>query len=75
MSRILAHEGSVPFEIKAERSCFPTRGATADLSLGGCFIENMYPLAVGTDLDLLGLWLGVHSTKEMCGGLAGRDPA
>lgn len=28
------------------------RGATADLSAGGCYIETMFPFPLGTTLDL-----------------------
>jgi len=43
---------SVPVEVHAEGSTAPLHCATSDLSLGGCYIESMYPLAVGTCLDL-----------------------
>ena len=43
---------SVPVEIQTDASASPIRGATADLSLSGCYIESMYPLPIGTDLDL-----------------------
>jgi hypothetical protein len=48
-SRIKA---SVPVEIKTDASASPIRGATADLSLTGCYIETIYPFPVGTHLDL-----------------------
>jgi c-di-GMP-binding flagellar brake protein YcgR len=43
---------SVPVEIKTDASASPIRGATADLSLTGCYIETIYPFPVGTNLDL-----------------------
>ena len=43
---------SVPVEIETEGSDVPLRGATSDLSLGGCYIETMFPFPVGTALDL-----------------------
>ena len=43
---------SVPVEIKTEDSTSPIRGATADLSLTGCYIETIFPFPVGTHLDL-----------------------
>ena len=42
----------VPVELNVEDSEFPIRGATADLSLGGCYIETMFPFAIGTTLEL-----------------------
>jgi len=42
----------VPIEIDVEDSSVPIRGATADLSAGGCYIETMFPFPVGTVLDL-----------------------
>jgi hypothetical protein len=43
---------SVPIELCAEGSKSPMRGATSDLSLGGCYVETIYPLAIGTTLEL-----------------------
>ena len=43
---------SVSVEIHTETSAAPLRCATSDLSLGGCYIESMYPYPVGTCLDL-----------------------
>jgi len=43
---------SVPVEIHTESSAAPLHCATSDLSLGGCYIESMYPFPPGTCLDL-----------------------
>ncbi len=43
---------SVPVEIHAEGNAAPIHCATSDLSLEGCYIESMYPFAVGTKLEL-----------------------
>jgi len=43
---------SAPVEIHSETSAAPLHCATSDLSLGGCYIESMYPFAAGTHLDL-----------------------
>jgi c-di-GMP-binding flagellar brake protein YcgR len=43
---------SVPVEIHSETSAAPLHCATSDLSLGGCYIESMYPFPAGTSLDL-----------------------
>jgi c-di-GMP-binding flagellar brake protein YcgR len=43
---------SVPVEIHSNISAAPLHCATSDLSLGGCYIESMYPFPAGTCLDL-----------------------
>jgi c-di-GMP-binding flagellar brake protein YcgR len=43
---------SVPIEMNLESSETPIRGATSDLSAGGCYIETMYPFPVGSLLDI-----------------------
>jgi c-di-GMP-binding flagellar brake protein YcgR len=42
----------VPVELYLENSESHIRGATADLSLSGCYIETMFPLPIGTTLEL-----------------------
>jgi hypothetical protein len=42
----------VPVELFVENSESSIRGATADLSLSGCYIETMFPFAIGTALEL-----------------------
>jgi len=42
----------VPIELCVGDSECPVRGATADLSLGGCYVETLFPLAIGTTLEL-----------------------
>jgi hypothetical protein len=43
---------SVPLELYVEGSGSPHRGATADLSLTGCYIETIFPWPIGTNLEL-----------------------
>lgn len=43
---------TVPVELFIENSETPIRGATADLSLSGCYIETMFPFALGTALEV-----------------------
>jgi len=43
---------SVPVELNLEGSETPIRGATSDLSAGGCYIETMFPFPSGTVLDM-----------------------
>jgi c-di-GMP-binding flagellar brake protein YcgR len=42
----------VPIEMEVEGGSSPIRGATADLSAGGCYLETMFPFPLGTTLDL-----------------------
>jgi hypothetical protein len=42
----------VPVEFFTEGSDSPIRGATSDLSLTGCYIETVFPFAIGTRLEL-----------------------
>jgi len=42
----------VPVEIHTSADSGPIRGATADLSLNGCYIETIFPFPIGTNLDL-----------------------
>jgi len=41
----------VPVEMLLEGAT-PVRGATSDLSTGGCYIETLFPYPVGTTLDM-----------------------
>ena len=43
---------SVPIEIRTDADSSTIRGATADLSLSGCYIETIFPLQIGTNLHL-----------------------
>jgi c-di-GMP-binding flagellar brake protein YcgR len=43
---------SAPVEIHPEGSTAPLHCATSDLSLGGCYIESMYPFPAGTCIEL-----------------------
>ena len=43
---------NLPVEVHAEGSDTPIHFTTSDLSLGGCYIESMYPFPVGTSLEL-----------------------
>ena len=42
----------VPVELRPEASETPIRGETTDLSLGGFYIEMMFTLEIGTQLDI-----------------------
>jgi len=43
---------SVPVEIYPEGSETPIRCATSDLSLGGCYVESIFPFPIGTRLEV-----------------------
>lgn len=42
----------VPVELRTEATETPIRGETADMSLGGFYIEMMFTLEIGTELDI-----------------------
>jgi len=42
----------VPIEIYLEGSESPLRSATSDLGLGGCYLETIFPLPIGTNVEL-----------------------
>jgi c-di-GMP-binding flagellar brake protein YcgR len=46
----------VQIEFKTEGAAVASRAETADLSLGGCYVEMSFTLAVGSKLDLI-LWV------------------
>jgi c-di-GMP-binding flagellar brake protein YcgR len=62
---------SVPVEIQAEASDSPLRCATADLSLGGCYIETIFPFPIGTNLDLQ---LSIETTVLIAATVVTCDP-
>ena len=43
---------SVPVEVHVEGAAAPIHCSTSDISLGGCYIESMYPFRAGTCLEL-----------------------
>jgi hypothetical protein len=48
---------SLEIELKAEGQGAPLRTPTSDVGLGGCYVEMMFTLAVGSCVGLT-LWLG-----------------
>ncbi len=60
---------SVPVEIQTDARGSPIRGATADLSLSGCYIETIFPFPIGTNLDLqlsIGTTVLIDATVATC---------
>ena len=49
---------SFEIEIKELDGSFPARGTTTDVSLGGCYVATIFPLAVGSQ---------VHFTMQVAG--------
>lgn len=61
----------MPVEIYAEGNESPIRGATSDLSMGGCYIETMFPFPLGTELELK---LRLEGTAVVIGKVVTCDP-
>ena len=62
---------SVPVEIQTDAADSPVRGATADLSLSGCYIETIFPFPIGTNLDLQ---LSIDTTVLIAATVVTCDP-
>jgi PilZ domain-containing protein len=56
----------VPIELHIEGQSAPQRTNTADICLGGCYIETMFTVAVGTKMKVA-LWL--DDAKIACDGI------
>lgn len=63
---------SVPVELRPEGAASPIRGETSDLSLGGFYIQMMFALDVGTQVDIA-LQVG-DSTLIVAGEIVTCDP-
>jgi len=61
----------VPVELFAPNSDVPLRGATADLSEVGCYIESIYPFPIGTVLEMS---LQLEGTLLAVGTVVTSDP-
>lgn len=51
---------AVQIELRVKANTVPIRAKTADISLGGCYVEMALTLAVDTTLKIV-LWLGHES--------------
>ena len=49
-------KAAIQIELRLEQSAVPMRLHTADISIGGCYVETALTLEVGTRLDIQ-LWL------------------
>jgi c-di-GMP-binding flagellar brake protein YcgR len=54
--RHLRQKVAVEVRLQLEKHATPLRAQTADISLGGCYVEMMFTLEVGTKVKLT-LWL------------------
>ncbi|PYV58556.1 MAG: hypothetical protein DMG91_03720 [Acidobacteria bacterium] len=54
---------SLAIELRRQGNGTPVRGQTADISMGGCYVEIMLTQQVSTELGIT-LWLG---DKKICG--------
>ncbi len=61
----------VPVELQVPGSDVPLRGATSDISESGCYIESIFPFAVGTILEMS---LQIDGTILALGTVVTRDP-
>ena len=61
----------MPFEIQTDADGRRIRGDTADLSLGGCYIETIFPFPIGTNLNLQ---LAIETTVLIAAAVVTCDP-
>lgn len=55
--KYLRIQAAIPVEFTAEGAAAATHAQTADISVGGCYVEMNFTLPVGTHVDMA-LWLG-----------------
>ena len=58
-------KAAIPVELHLAGSPTSSRTNTDEISLGGCYLETMFTLAVGTQLAMT-LWLGGAPMKVSC---------
>jgi c-di-GMP-binding flagellar brake protein YcgR len=61
--RSMRIKAALQAEMQLPGQPFPIRVRTSDISLGGCYVEMMFTLAAGTQVNIT-VWLG--STKIQC---------
>lgn len=52
----------LPIEIRTKGSRFATRGETTDVSITGCYVASMQPMAIGTEIEFR-CWVGAHQIE------------
>jgi hypothetical protein len=62
---------SVPVELHVAGNDVPLRGATADISESGCYIESIFPFPIGTTFEMS---LQINATILALGTVVTRDP-
>jgi c-di-GMP-binding flagellar brake protein YcgR len=63
---------AVQAELRVQGNEMPIRVETADISMGGCYVEMAVTLDVGTELNIV-LWLG-HEKLTIIGKVVTRHP-
>jgi hypothetical protein len=63
---------AVQAELRVQGNQMPIRVETADISMGGCYVEMAVTLDVGTELNIV-LWLG-HEKLTLIGKVVTRHP-
>ncbi len=61
----------VPVELYVEGNDSPFRGSTSDLSLGGCYMETIFPFPLATNLEMK---LQLEDTLLVLGTVVTCDP-
>jgi c-di-GMP-binding flagellar brake protein YcgR len=62
----------IPLELRYAGSTAPLRATTSEISFGGCYIETMFTLDVGTKVEIV-MWLDDQKIKAT-GVIATRYP-
>ena len=63
---------AVQMELRVQDNSIPTRLTTADISVGGCYVEMSVTIEPGTDLDIA-LWLE-HQKLALKGRVVTKHP-
>ncbi len=50
--RSARHEVCVPVELRSAQQAYPTQSETTDISLHGCYVKTLFPIAAGTAVGM-----------------------
>ena len=50
--RFTRYQGALPVQLRAEGQPYPTSCEAIDVSLSGCYVKMLFPLPVGTVVDI-----------------------
>jgi PilZ domain len=56
------YQVSLEIEVRESATSFSSRGSTTDVSLGGCYVATIFPLAVGSKIEFT-MWAGEDSVR------------